>query len=278
VVIASNFLCSGPYHWVSVFARKSHQRLLSYIVGWLEILGWIAGTAGTALFVTSLFLGIIALFRSDYTLRVGHIIGGCISTTFIASIANQAIHAFGMLEGLMMIFNVSGFVVFVTVLLALGPRTDLYDTFFDFQDAQGWGSQGLATLVGISSPVVTLIGADSTSHMAEETRDARKIVPRAMFISIAFSYVFGFVMTIIVMVVSRGYNEDLASKTGNAGIAIIYNATGSYAATEALIIILFLLLFWGLINQVMASSRVVWAFARDGGLPCHNWLSKVLMD
>lgn len=273
----------GPYHWVSVFTRKSHQSILSYIVGWFEVIGWIAGTAGTAYFLTQVLLATIALFHSTYVIQPWHVTVASIGLTALAVGLNYWIRAFRLLEGLILFFSIAGFICYVVVLLALGPRKDLYETFFDFQDNSGWGSPGLAVLVGISGPIVTLIGADSTSHLAEETVGARRIVPRAMFISIAISYSLGFIMTIVIMVVSTGYSQDLATQTGNAGIAILFNATQSLAGTKVMTIILFLLLFWGLTNQVMAASRVTWvcsmkpfvtlsslltsyqqAFARDG--------------
>lgn len=30
----------GQYHWVSEFAPREHQKFLSYLMGWLCVLGW----------------------------------------------------------------------------------------------------------------------------------------------------------------------------------------------------------------------------------------------
>lgn len=265
----------GPYHFVSVFARKSYRDALSYAVGWFEVIGWIGGTAATAYFVGTVMLSLIALFHVDYSIQPWHSTVACIGVTALAVIVNYFIKAFRLLEGMVLLFNIVAFVCFLVVLLALGPQKDVAKTFFDIQDSQGWGSKGTAALVGLLGPIITLIGADSTSHLAEETIGAKKIVPRAMFISIAISYSFGFIMTCTIMVVSVGYSVALAKQYGNDGIAIIYNATQSVAATQAMTIVLFLLLFWGLTNQVTGASRVVWSFARDGGLPGHTWLAAV---
>ncbi|KAK0926019.1 hypothetical protein LTR29_017965 [Friedmanniomyces endolithicus] len=238
----------GPYHWVSVFARKSHQRILSYIVGWLELSdGWPAPQGTLA----------------------------CIGVTLLGVLVNHFVRAFRLLEGLVLTFSIISFFCFVIILLVLGPRKQVNETFFDFQDSQGWGSKGLAALVGMLGPIITLIGADSTSHLAEETRNARKIVPQAMLLSVAIGYTCGFIMTVIIMVVSTGYDEDLAAQVDHAGIAIIYNATQSFVATKVMTIVLLFLLFQGLTNQITATSRLIWAFARDGGLPCHTWLERV---
>lgn len=35
----------GQYHWVSEFSPRSSQKFLSYMVGWLGVLGWQVGVA-----------------------------------------------------------------------------------------------------------------------------------------------------------------------------------------------------------------------------------------
>jgi amino acid transporter len=54
-----------------------------------------------------------------------------------------------------------------------------------------------------------------------------------------------------------------------------YNVTQSKSASTALTALFFLLMIFGLINQVTTTSRQLWSFARDGGLPWSHWLSRV---
>lgn len=41
----------GQYHWVSELAPRKYQRFLSYLVGWLCLLGWQTGGTSTAFLV-----------------------------------------------------------------------------------------------------------------------------------------------------------------------------------------------------------------------------------
>ena len=82
-------------------------------------------------------------------------------------------------------------------------------------------------------------------------------------------------MTVVIMVVSTGYDEDVAARTGQDGIAIILNATRSMPATVTITIALVVILFFGLVNQITVASRVTWAFARDKGVPFSGQLAKV---
>jgi amino acid transporter len=54
-----------------------------------------------------------------------------------------------------------------------------------------------------------------------------------------------------------------------------YNVTQSKSASTALTALVFILLIFGVINQVTTTSRQLWSFARDGGLPWSPWLSRV---
>jgi choline transport protein len=54
-----------------------------------------------------------------------------------------------------------------------------------------------------------------------------------------------------------------------------YNVTQSKSASTALTALVFVLLMFGIINQVTTTSRQLWSFARDGGLPWSPWLSRV---
>ena len=64
-----------------------------------------------------------------------------------------------------------------------GPRASAEETFTTFADDNGWGSVGLATLIGMVGPTTTYLGGDSAVHLAEELKDASYILPRAMFVA-----------------------------------------------------------------------------------------------
>jgi amino acid transporter len=67
----------------------------------------------------------------------------------------------------------------------------------------------------------------------------------------------------------------LASPTGYPFIQVFYNATQSYAGTNAMTAIVVVMLSACAVSEVAAASRQIWSFARDAGLPGHSWLSKI---
>jgi choline transport protein len=167
------------------------------------------------------------------------------------------------------------FVAFFIVLLAMGPRSSAKEIFTDFQDNAGWGSIGTACFVGVSGPVITLIGADSSVHMAEELKDAARQLPKAMISTALVNYVLGFLMTIAFIAVLGNLQEVLATPTLLPYVQVIWNATLSRAATMTMVAFIIFFFIFCAVNQNTTSSRQLYAFARDGGLPFSAWVSYV---
>jgi choline transport protein len=58
-------------------------------------------------------------------------------------------------------------------------------------------------------------------------------------------------------------------------IEVYYQATGSKAAATIFVFMNFIVLFFALLNTMASVSRLTWAFARDHGLPFHEFFSYV---
>lgn len=58
-------------------------------------------------------------------------------------------------------------------------------------------------------------------------------------------------------------------------IQIFYNVTGSLPATNAMTALIIILGWFGNLTIMAGSSRQLFAFARDDGMPFSRWISKV---
>lgn len=67
----------------------------------------------------------------------------------------------------------------------------------------------------------------------------------------------------------------LKTKTQYPFIQVIFNVTQSYAATNFLTAIVILMATFSCVTIMASSSRQIFAFARDRGLPFSPWLSRV---
>lgn len=126
-------------------------------------------------------LALIVVCKPDYVIQGWH--GSLLTMAFsVAAIYfnTSAIGKLPVLEGLAVCLHIFGFFAFIIVLWVMGPRADAATTFTQFEDLNGWGNLGAATLVGIVGPITTFIGSDSAVHLSEELKDAAYILPRAM--------------------------------------------------------------------------------------------------
>lgn len=120
-----------------------------------------------------------------------------------------------------------------------------------------------------------MIGADASVHLAEETENAARNIPRAIIASMCINGLVGFVMMVTILFCVGDVQSVLETATGYPFIAIFYNSTNSVVGATvmgALVLILTWLCATGIITT---SSRMVWSFARDRGTPFSAFLTKV---
>ncbi|KAK0974843.1 hypothetical protein LTR54_016981 [Friedmanniomyces endolithicus] len=271
------------------------NKLLSYTVGYLCVLGWHASLAGTCYAAGQQVQAIIVLANTQFAIQTWETALLAIAVVVVAVGFNTVLYRkLPIVEGIVMIVHVFGFFAFVIVLWyglstkntiaivgaadghairVMAPRGDssVLTTF----TTNGWSSAGVACLVGISAPIGDLIGADSSVHLSEELKNAAWILPRAMVATAVMNYLLGFI-TIITLVFCLGdLNNAINSATGQPYVQVLLNATQSTDATIALTVVMLILLISCAVNTATTSSRQLWSFARDGGPPFSAWLSRV---
>lgn len=180
-----------------------------------------------------------------------------------------------IVEGMVLIIHILGFFAVLIPLWVLGPRSSASDVFTDFLNLGGWSTTGLAFMVGLLSPVYTLIGADSAVHMAEEIQDASIVVPRAIMWAASVNGALGFIMVITFCFTLGNVFDIISSPTGYPFIQAFFNATQSNAGTIIMTSILIVNITSACISTVATVSRQTWSFARDNGLPFSGVISHV---
>jgi choline transport protein len=266
---------------------------LSYISGWLCVLGWQVNIAGGCYLVTLQIQGIIALNDSSYSPKPWH------GTLMIIAIATVAImfntflaKKLPLIEGLMLAIHVFGFFAVLIPLWILSPIQPAKEVFTEFTDVYGWPSQGLACLVGIVGPMYSLLGPDSAVHMgestfnrfppqdsdrnpAEEIRDASRVLPLGMILTLIVNGTTGFIMVITFAFCLPDRLVTATPLYFFTYIDVFYNSTNNKAAASILTALITTLVLCSTISAVATSSRQMFAFARDRGLPFSSFLCKV---
>ncbi|KAH6698249.1 amino acid permease-domain-containing protein [Leptodontidium sp. MPI-SDFR-AT-0119] len=262
----------GQYH----FAPKSCQKFLSYTTGWVCVLGWQTGIISIAFLTASQIQSLLVINNANYGFERWH---GTLLTMAISSFAiifnTYLAKKLPLVEGIILILHICGFFAILDPLWVLAPRHTSKDVFTKFADGGNWGSQVVSCIVGMLSPVFAFLGPDSAAHMSEETKYAARVVPSAMVWTVAINGVLGFIMLVTFCFCSGNVEEILANPDVMPFVQVFFVATESKTGTSLMTTIIIVLTTCGCITNVATASRQMFAFARDGGLPCSRFLAEV---
>ena len=154
----------------------------------------------------------------------------------------------------------------------------------------------LAILMGMLYPLFTITGFDASAHVSEETRDAQNTVHKGMLTSVFWSLVFGFILALgMVMALPAVYTAlaadpkqtalsaevmaKLAAIPGGpspadmavlgwSSFSVLFNTLIAPSFLGKICAIgIILANFFCALSAITSTSRMIYAFARDGGLP-----------
>ena len=270
----------GQYHWVWMLAPPWCRKFLSYTMGWLVICGWQGILAGGGYFGGALIVALIQLNQDTYVPQLWHGTLLFWAIMILALVINTAATSIlPKIETSILVFHVLGFFAVLIPVVHLAPhKASAHDVFTQFSNGGGWPSQGLSFFIGLIGNVYAMFGCDSAVHMAEEIQNAEVVVPWSMVTTTLLNGSLGFAIVIAVLFVTTDITAALASPTGVLGypfMQIFYDATGSKAGSSVLIVVMIIMDIAATIAFIATASRLIWAFARDRGLPGWRSVSKV---
>ncbi|PYH89328.1 amino acid transporter [Aspergillus ellipticus CBS 707.79] len=267
---------SGQYHWVAMLAPKGHSVFLSWVTGWVDLIGWWANTASGVYFSATVLQGLLVLNYPDYVFEryQGTLLmwAALILCVMINSIGAKLLPK---IEGLILILHTAGFVAILIPLVYLAPHKSPDFVFGSFINSSGWSNAGLTWLIGLMGTNLPFIGYDGPCHMAEEVVNASVIVPWCMIATIMLNGVLGFAMVLAFLFCIGDLDAALDSATGYDFIEVFFNATKSHAGTSVMTAIPIAMTVCASFGFLASSSRLTWAFARDKGLPFSDYLAHV---
>jgi amino acid transporter len=267
-------LAGSSYQWVS--------RMTNPTLGWLQ--GWSFLTFVTiSLLAVNYTLAqtiVPAVFGYTGTVESAVFVTACIALLQVAILLFSTSLA-GRINNVAVITEIVGTVGLSLVLIAVvsahhdfhlaniftsEPNHPESHTSIGGLFHSGWWQ--MALVMGIYS----LNGFEGAADMSEETSDAERHVPRAMWMAVVMSGLVGFIFIVALIASSQDLAAAAASPTPIADI--VTAALGSGVAQIFLIIVAFSVFACGLII-FMDTTRIVYAMARDERLPGWKLLSRV---
>jgi amino acid transporter len=134
--------------------------------------------------------------------------------------------------------------------------------------------------LGLLLAQYTITGFDASAHVSEETHaahtEAPKAIVRSIYVSAIAAFVLNLAMTLAIPKGNFGTGADkvpmynhIASQVINAAPELIRQSVGGAGAKFLILISIVGQFFCGM-ACVTASSRMIYAFSRDGALPGHR--------
>lgn len=251
--------------------------IASWITGWINVSGWIALTTSGGLLASQLIAGLISLFHPDFTIKPWQQYLIYLAWTTIAFLINAFLNRLlPYLNRGAFIWSIGGFtIICITVLACSAPDYASAEfVFTEFINTTGW-PDGVSWLLGLLQGGFGITGYDAVAHMIEEIPNASVEGPKIMIYCVCIGTFTGFIFLMILLFVSGGDANAIIESSSGPLIYILNTATGNRAGAVCLLMFPLICILFAEIAIMTTSSRMSYAFARDGGLPASKIFKKV---
>jgi len=265
----------GLYHWGSILGGKAW----GWATAWINLIGLL-------FVVSSVNYGVYLLLRDLVLVGVFGMNPEVFTSTHLIIVVavvtlSQAILNYVGIKATTILTDFSGYLILtVSIVLIVGlvmaspVRLDFgrLATFTNYTGEPGadtWPatpSLFFAFVLGLLHVCYTITGFDASAHTSEETRDAQRAVPRGMLTAVFWSALFGWLLVAAVLLAMPDLAEG--AKKGGSVFAYALDSSGMPPWLKSLLAIGIVVSNYLCALAGMTSlSRMLYAFARDGGIP-----------
>ncbi|PNP52637.1 hypothetical protein THARTR1_06802 [Trichoderma harzianum] len=168
--------------------------------------------------------------------------------------------------------TLSTFITISVVCLARGEKQSSTWVWTNFEPSSGWPPV-VSFFTGLTTHAYMFGGLDSALHLAEETLDASRTVPKALMSTIGIGFFSGFVFS-----VAMTYCIPSLDMFANDPVPIYKLwriASRSDTAATVFLIVGIVIFTFVLVATQQTTSRLIWALARDRGLVFSSQFAKL---
>lgn len=267
----------GLYFTISRLAPQDWVPSLSWITGWINLLGQIAGVASSEYGAAQMLLAAVSIGSDfNYEITTKTTIGVMAALTVLTGLVNSmSTYWMEKMTKTYVIFHV---LVLVSCAIALLAKTENKHTakyvFTDVDSTSGWTPVGFSFLFGFLSVSWTMTDYDATAHITEEISEPEVKAPWAISLAMLFTYVAGFLFNIVLCFCMGDPSEILASTLAQPVAQLFYNSLGKSGGIFYTVCG-FLIIKFVCFTAMQSLGRTVFAFSRDRLLPLSNVWVKI---
>mgnify|MGYP003385608622 CR=1 FL=1 len=282
VLSLGEICCAFPtmgalYFWALRLGGEKWGPFASWISGWCNLLGQIAGVASGAFAGAQMISELVALLGGKSTEH------DIILYYFIMLVCAGVVNTFAevMLTALCYIsvaWQILGVLVIVIGMLSTAPTLQSASfVFTDYHQDAGFPNMcAYVALIGCLTAASTFTGYDTAAHVAEETTNSHNSTPRAMLWAVLNAYILGIILIVGMNVCIQGDVGSFLSSvedddTGtNQAYTLLWKSTVGTNGTVVFMIITLVAIECSNCANLTSAARMLYSFARDGALPYSN--------
>lgn len=278
--LVSAFPTSGGIYW---WASKLGGPKAGYYTGWLNLIGLLAIVASVAYGCATFFDLTLGTFDSDWASGdLDHIFLFFLAILVISAIINIfSSHLLAVINNVSVWWHVAGAAIVVLILILVpAHHASVAAVFTHTVNNTGFfgGSTSGAGFLFIVLPLsfiltqYTITGYDASAHLSEETKSAANAAAKGIWRSIFYSAIGGWILLLAFLFAVQ--DEDKVTAGGGAVAVIFAQALDSKWSGTVLLISTVGQFFCG-VACMTSTSRMLFAFSRDGAMPGAKYWSKL---
>jgi amino acid transporter len=272
---------SGGIYW---WASKLGGAKAGYYTGWLNLIGLLAIDASVAYGCASFFDTVVGTYSdswaADYSLnRV--FLEFVVILALAAAVNIFSSHLLAILNNISVWWHVAGALAVVAILFLVPKHHASVSSVFThtvnntgFFGGHTSGAGFILIVLPLSAILTqyTITGYDASAHLSEETKSAANASAKGIWRSILYSAIGGWVLLLSFLFAVQ--DEGGVTKAGGSSISIFQQALSSNWGGLVLIIST-AGQFFCTVACMTSTSRMMFAFSRDGAVPGAKYLSRL---
>ena len=276
--LASRYPTSaGPYYWSFQLAKEQHRTILSFITGWIWLIGNWTITLSVNFGLASLISATAAMYHPDFAATSWQLLlifyAILLISFVICTFGNRFLPMVDTICAAWTALSILIIMISLSVSAKAGRHSASYTLGHYDTSLSGWG--GFTFFIGLLPAAYTFSAIGMISSMAEEVADPTIKVPRAISLCVPVGGFAG-LFFILPICATLPPLADVSLAPGAQALPYIFHTVmGTPGGGLGLMFLVLVITLFCSISITVAASRTTWAFARDDAIPLARVWSKV---
>ncbi|MFY0407752.1 APC family permease [Solicola sp. PLA-1-18] len=261
-------LAGYAYQWTSRLNGSS----FGWFTGFSALVGWVSGMTSLG-YIFAGYLGSVMEWELTQQRQIFLAIG-VVAVCVLINAYRVRLATFINNIGVGLEFVVTIGVTVVVALVAFVVTNDAQpiSSLFTAATPADHSSYAVAWLVAALGPFFGLVGVEAVADVAEETKDARRVIPRTMFYAFAASCVIEFAMYLVYVLAIK---DPAAVASSSAPIEEIISQQLGPAFSRLVVAVALTNILVCLLANVLVGTRLLYSLSRDNMMPFSRALRNV---